>query len=448
SAPGQDAAAALVDAGLLDPKPLTVTYPLDPATNFANPERGFYHHQETQASGYSALDSATLAGYRGQGISLVLRMWYVPGFVAKDFDPAFLTAVSTDFGRVRDAGLKAVVRFAYSDSETASPRDATKAQVLRHIAQLGPIFEANADVIAAVQAGFVGVWGEWYYTDHFGDQGTISAAQWADRKEVVQALLGASGGRPVLLRTPLFKQTMYGASALAAAEAFTGSDRARVGHHNDCFLASADDYGTYQDVTADKAYLAQETLYVPIGGETCGTSSFSGWTNAAADLSRLHWTFLNVDYHPAVLSGWGANLEVAKRSLGYRLALVEGTLASVVAAGGKLDVSLTVRNDGYAAPFNPRGVKVVLREANTKAEHAVALSGDPRWWLPGTPTQVTESVALAGVPAGTYDVFLHLPDSSASLAARPEYAIRLANTGVWEAATGYNDLKHRVTVVP
>lgn len=31
--------------------------------------------------------------------------------------------------------------------------------------------------------------------------------------------------------------------------------------------------------------------------------------------------------------------------------------------------------------------------------------------------------------AGTYDLLLHLPDASPSLAARPEYSIQTANTG-------------------
>jgi len=39
-------------------------------------------------------------------------------------------------------------------------------------------------------------------------------------------------------------------------------------------------------------------------------------------------------------------------------------------------------------------------------------------------------------------VLLHLPDEYASIAARPEYSIRLANNDVWEANTGYNKLNH------
>ena len=34
--------------------------------------------------------------------------------------------------------------------------------------QLAPILQSNSDVILTVQAGFIGLWGEWYYTTHYG----------------------------------------------------------------------------------------------------------------------------------------------------------------------------------------------------------------------------------------------------------------------------------------
>ena len=42
-----------------------------------------------------------------------------------------------------------------------------------------------------------------------------------------------------------------------------------IGHHNDCFLASDTDFGTYVDVTTEYPYLEQDTTYVSMGGETC-----------------------------------------------------------------------------------------------------------------------------------------------------------------------------------
>ncbi len=51
-----------------------------------------------------------------------------------------------------------------------------------------------------------------------------------------------------------------------------------------------------------------------------------------------------------------------------------------------------------------------------------------------------------GVAPGRYALSLALPDPKPALAGRPEYAIRFANAGLWDAATGCNDLRHTVTI--
>ena len=40
--------------------------------------------------------------------------------------------------------------------------DATKSWMLRHISQLSPIFYEYEDVLDVVQAGFIGIWGNYY----------------------------------------------------------------------------------------------------------------------------------------------------------------------------------------------------------------------------------------------------------------------------------------------
>ena len=42
--------------------------------------------------------------------------------------------------------------------------DAPLSVILQHLDQLKPILQENKDVIAVLQAGFIGSWGEWYYT--------------------------------------------------------------------------------------------------------------------------------------------------------------------------------------------------------------------------------------------------------------------------------------------
>jgi hypothetical protein len=441
-----------------DGQTVTVSYTADTQTIFANPERGFYHHTEAHSDLNGALTGALteseLRSFRtGESVTLILRFWYLEHFKGDAISEAYLRAIGDDFDAIRRAGIKAIVRFGYTMNDAGD--DATKAQVLAHIAQLAPILRANSDVIAAAHAGFIGAWGEWYYSNNFGegDPDALSEEHWTDRQEVLTALLEAlPASRTVALRTPAFKQHFYGTAPLAAAEAFSGSDASRVGHHDDCFMDGETDAGTYQadGVAADKAYLAQENLYVPQGGETCAVvEGFSDWVYASADMAALHFSYLNADYNTAVLSRWGsANLDSARRKLGYRLALEEGTYAKSVRAGGELAVSLTVRNDGWAPPFNPRALRLILRESSSGAVYSLAMSADPRLWLPGATATVSEKIRLTSVPAGTYDLLLYLPDPELSLTARAEYAVRLANRDMWEPVTGYNRLGYQLTVTP
>ena len=427
----------------------TVSYTNDPDTVFANPERGFYAMYETNASAYESLSQSALQNLRTKSaVSLVMREWYLDSFVNADLTSAFLDKVTADFSVLRQAGMKAVLRFAYTPNSTKPYGDASKARVLGHIAQLKPILFANSDVIAVLQAGFIGAWGEWYYTDYFGDTGTISAAQWTDRQDVVAALLDALDfQRPIQLRTPAFKQHFYGMAALTSVEAFSGVAKARVGHHNDCFLADATDMGTYTNVATDKAYLAAENLYVPQGGETCATSTYSAWSNAAQDMASLHWSFLNQDYEPNVLASWGTNIEIAKRKLGYRLSLDSGSYSTMAKIGGQFEATFSIRNDGYAAPFNPRGLSLILRNTNLGTVYLAQLPDDPRRFAPGSTTTISHEFCLpSDMPAGTYALLVGLADPVPVLAPRPEYAIRLANQNTWEVSSGYNNLNASLTV--
>jgi hypothetical protein len=411
----------------------TVSYP--PSTeNFANPERGFYHH--TSECNASNFDEATLRSYRtSQGISLVMCIFYLREYRTSPIAAAALNHLQAQLDTVRRAGLKVVLRFAYTDSDDA---DATPAQVRSHLDQLAPYLRTNADVISVVQAGLIGTWGEWWDTRNFGDEGVINAQNWADRKSVTDKLLSVvPTTRAVQLRTPKFKRTMYGTGRVA-----------RIGHHNDCFLASPDDYGTYENPSVEYPYLQQDTLTNPMGGETCTVNPpRSECPTATAELAGFHWSYLNTDYNQAVLNTWasGGCLSDVTRKLGYRLALTSGTYPSSATRGGALPVTIGVRNEGYAAPYNPRNVRLVLRNASSGALTRLALNTDPRGWAAGTTTSINQSVTVpSSLATGQYQLWLELPDPL--LPNRPDYSIRLANQGTWDAGTGLNNLNASITV--
>ncbi len=425
----------------------TTWYSASTAT-LANPERGFYRYpQDCDKADFNV---TTLKGYREtQKITQVMCIFYLAEFKNGPISQAQLDRFQRQSDAVRAAGLKMIIRFAYTLDTSGD--DVPLSRVSSHLDQLAPLLSKNADVIAVVQAGLIGAWGEWYYTQNFGNAGAVSTQDWSNRKAVVDKLLASlPASRMVQLRTPKFKRTMYGTSALTSAQAFNGSAASRIGHHNDCFLASATDFGTYENTSVEYPYLAAETQYLSMGGETCAPNPpRSDCASALSEMAQFHYSYLNNDYESTVLNSWsnaGCRPEIDRR-LGYRFSLVSATLPTTASRGSVLSVSLALKNEGFAAPYNPRGVELVLRHTSTGAVHRLPLSSDPRRWAPGTTTTVSQGVTLpSSLPSGSYAVLLNLPDPTASLNTRAEYAIQLANTGTWEATTGFNSLQRTLSV--
>lgn len=423
-------------------------------SNFANPERGFYQHTETQSGSYSHLNEETLRTYRNNGISLILRVFYLDGFVQSPISQSYLANMHRDFQSARAAGVKVIVRFAYTRKSTAPYGDATPEWAIRHVAQLKPVLHANADVIAVVQAGFVGAWGEWYYTDHFAQTpGNVTAQDWGNRRALVNALLDATPvSRAVQLRTPAIKFSIVESQdPITEGEAFTSESRARLGHHNDCFLASANDVGTYTgNMEAEKAFLEEETQYLPMGGETCGVSiPLSECPNALEQMKRFHWSYLNRGYHPEVLSSWeaGSCMPDVYKKLGYRFRLVEASLQEYTKPGGVVNFDLQLTNDGWASAYNERIVELILRNQTTGKILALPINADPRRWMPDEEITIQITAGIGQhVPEGTYELLINLRAPEPSIKNNPAYSVRLANVGTWEEETGYNKLNHTITV--
>jgi hypothetical protein len=412
----------------------------------ANPERGFYRYVDCN----SGVSASTLQGFRNEGTSLAYCIVNLQNFINSSISQAQLDLFQRRMDEFRAAGLKAIPRFVYSENEAGTDANVTRVQ--SHMDQLAPYLEKNKDVIAVVQTGFIGGWGEWAYSTSFGNMpNNVSSQNWTDRKAVVDKLLQVvPAERMIQIRMPDFKRRFFGTTALTAGEAYNGTSKARVGHHNDCFLASSNDWGTYTNASVEYPYLQAETTHLPMGGETCNYAPpRSDCPTALKELSQFHWSYLNLDYHKQVLDGFrnqGCFNEI-KQKLGYRFALQNGSYSSSAKPGGGLAVNFTVKNEGWAAPFNARDVDLVLRNTANGTLHRFKLNADPRKWMAGQSVTVSQTVTLPGnIAAGNYEVLLHLADPMATLRNRPEYAIQFANNDTWEASSGFNRLGHRLRI--
>lgn len=468
--------------------------------DFPNPDRGFYLYTETKASNYTLLNEQYLINRRSQlntnnsanysvYCTLFFRYFVLDDFKNTPISSTFLNNLQQDFNIARNAGVKLIPRFVYSISantgscperEICPPYgDTSKDIILNHIQQLTPVLNKNKDVITALQMGLIGLWGENYYTDYFGDpsgnhtQRKILDQNWNDRNEVLKALLD-NLDKDILIqvRYPQLKQRyVYGinvstteANPISENEAFSGTDKARLGFHNDCFLANENDFGTYtdygnsstnpkKDIQVLKSYFEKDSKYVIVGGETCSDSynpqnnCISAGGIAESDLRKLHYTYLNSSYNNDVNNDWGDGgcIQSIKNNLGYRIVLNSAFLTKKATKSSIFYYTLHLKNIGYASPMHKKNVFLVFENSENRVIHKHLINTDVRKWF--SEIKIDDNFQLPSLlSSGKYNLYLQITDSNNTIANRPEYSIRLANVDTWNNSSGFNNLNHILTI--
>ena len=357
-----------------EPDPEGTIYYTESDEIFANPERGFLQQVYYESNDLEAVSNpkSIKANRENDQMTLYLHSYYLTDYIESDISQEFLDRMERNFQALREGGAKAVLRYSYkhSDSKKDQPWDATLDWMKRHIDQLAPYWEEYTDVILCLQAGFIGVWGEWYYTSTFKFNPSKDE-DFVPRWELVNYLLDAlPDNRQLAFRTPGYKMRylrMHGQEVLplTESEAYQNTAKARLCGHNDCFVASNNDVGTYFS-PEERTFWEEDTKYPLMGGETCGECHYSNGPNAIKEMTKYHWTYINRSYHQGVLNSWilDGSMNEIKRRLGYRFVLDKAFPTQAPVAGEIYSVVLTLRNVGFAALANPRDVELVLVDKN------------------------------------------------------------------------------------
>lgn len=411
---------------------------------FPNPERGFYTGADFFSATDKPLTSAKMIANKVNNRTLYYTGYYLTDYMESDIAEEYLDLIRTNMQVLREGGSKCILRFAYKIDmyETGHPWDASPEWVKRHIEQVKPILQEYGDVIFCLQAGFVGVWGEWAYTDNFV-QSPETEEDYALRKEVMVYLLEAlPTDRQVALRTPMFKRMMFLNSytdTLTIETAFNGSYISRICGHNDCFGASSSDYGTFT-TKETREFWKKDTRYVMMGGETCVVSKYCLCDQSMKDLVDYHWTYLNSGYNSNVHDRWKTDgcFEEIECRLGYRLSLTEVSYTKTPSPDTDFQVVIEMKNTGFSAPVNPRAVELILIDGKGTETVYELKNVDPRYWFVGETIKFEHTFRLPADASGDCNLYLNLPDPKPTLRDNPRFSIRLANKGVWEEEKGYN----------
>ncbi len=387
-----------------------------------NPARGIYRFRPLSAM-------SDFGSVRPSGASLIYAELDLALFKGGKISEERLSDIEQAFLNIEKAGIKAIIRPVYAHA--IGEDDAPLAIIQQHLRQLAPLFNKYAHLIYAFQAGCLGAWGEWHSSTQIAD--TSEA-----RNEVIDSLLELlPAKKQVHLRRPSFK-IEYAKSR--------SSGLSRLGHHNDCILSNATDSGTYpaDSVQEHRRYMKDDSKESSVGGETCQVSPNHSTCSKAVELFRyIGMSYLNADYHPDVIEGFrsGRCWQQIVNYLGYR---IEPVSLSLTGDSGMLIGEFTIKNTGWAPPYERYPFIVRLRQGGTAIVEKEISSLDIRSLTPGSAKTIHFQFPLPEAARDTELVFA-LPDEHPVLRKNGDYAIRLASSGMrWDALTGENS----ITIAP
>jgi Domain of unknown function (DUF4832)/Domain of unknown function (DUF4874)/Secretion system C-terminal sorting domain len=442
----------------------TTNYSADNTTNFPNPERGFWIPEYPT---YTPVSVPNLISNRENFGYTTMHFRYIIGnFKTTPLSQTFLDNFTNDLSKCRQAGVKMVPCFWYNEDQNGE--DAAYNIVINHLNQLQPIVQNNADVIAYWGGGLIGAWGEWHTSsNNLVDNScfaNVNANTIGIHNKILEILPTT---RMTVVRYPRQWFGLYGRQPISETEAFTGTNKARTGYRNHFFSGNLTDGASWMMpgnncvFTTNTDTIAKLKLFVrnlckysvyEIEADTnlpITDPTYSGAT-ALTNMAYQRVSTGNVIYNINMINRWKDEnvFDEMSRRMGYRFRLIQSTFPNSILTSNSLPVNFVIRNDGFASPYNPRNVELVLRKQSNGAVTRILLNTDPRFWLPDNgDITISENITLPNtLETGNYDLLLNFPDPMPSINTRPEYAIRLANTGIWEANTGYNSLQRSIFI--
>ncbi len=405
--------------------------------NMQNPDRGFYDadYELTQKT-----DKNMFQKPKEEGYNLVYGVIYLAEYVETDMLPSDLIEnINNNLNDAEELSMKIILRIKYRNSSDSDPR---KEIAQSHLSQLKETLQNHKNIISIVQAGVIGRWGEWH--GFTGDYDYDNSDYKDNRRDIISTLIDIFPNKYIQIRYPMAKELLYGSAEekndiaddgiITKDIAYTDDIRAKLGHHNDCFLASETDMGTYSNddgpegIEFWREYVINDTKYSPVGGETCVDNDlYTNCENALKEFKLFQWSYLNEAYDLDVIQRFKDEgcYEEIKENLGYRLEAQELVIQK---DKNNLIASLHIKNQGFASPYIKSDVSFILQDVNNTYEYPQ--EEDLRTFYPNETSQIKHVFDVEKIKAGEYCLYLKIGEDFSS--------IRLANSDTWDENSSTN----------
>ena len=460
-----------------------------------NPERGLYKQIDYvfKNKTLSDIHESDITGFDG---SLIFTLFVLNYYQNKDDIHDAIPQIQRVMEAIRKAGKKAIIRFAYTNSDKTSSYDASMKRICTHIEKLKTeVFEKYTDVIYLVQCGFIGAWGEWYYSDHFTkdnckkhdfnfvdseggehhnyDKSYGKVTEYGNRASVIDALYSAVPyNRQIALRTPHYKRFYLSPNDINTWSKLnrvsTSGPDSRISFHNDAFMIDGgEEMGTFLfDQTMDRTMWKDQSAYLAIGGETGSLDETDPNNKKYVDFKKnlkveevvhyiMEYNYSYLHEHPSsYMYKWWVKynwLPAIKKALGYRLWLEKLTIkGSSLSKNQKVQVYLKIKNSGAAPVINYRPMRLVLLPKGMPADGIVldphvmddSSFGDIREITSGKSMEFIFKVTMPKTLETGDQLAIWMPDADVKhhgLDSKSVYSIHLANDGIsFTDKYGYN----------
>ena len=416
-----------------------------------NPERGFYEPVEykMKVSGNKILDLNYNLIHLRVGIGAFSKA--ANGSEDLSFTEDMLDALDGTLKNVKKNGGSVIIRFAYDDFAGTKDLEPSMEMMLLHIKQLKSIFEGNKDVIAYVELGLFGPWGEMHSSEICTTKNVSKA---------LDAMLEAVPGDITIgVRTPEYyaKWANVERKNLHLDITKKGTAAYRVGLYNDGYLGSESDLGTFSNRDIEIAWLTYQTSHTFYGGEVVANRAEGEPLNTVAYMSqeayKTHTTYLNLYWNDTVIENWkneiyqGEDTRYQGQSgytyvvnhLGYRYVLRQCQIDSKVYQGQNLNINMKIENVGFANLINSKKVSILLVGKNKTYE--IATDIDARKWNSKEVTNINTQIALPdNIAIGEYKVYFRISKYGDHTTDNNYQCIQFANDGIWNEAIGANEI--------
>ena len=419
-----------------------------------NPDRGFYklvqiELQEGNENFSDFEDKIEDIKKEDTDVSIISFQLNLKKFVSKtQLSEKKLEDINQYFSIMRKYGYQVIFRVVYDSKGEENPEPEFD-EILMQIDSLKDIYTKNQDIILVVEAGFLGSYGEWHDGKYDEDK--------EKRNELIKKLLDTiPESIQINLRRPSFiTDYIENNKTVTKENAFSNDEIARLGLHNDGYLASDTDLGTYEKDERNESLIWQEkqTLFTIFGGECQNKDSvYTDLEKAIADMKKRHCVYLNKTYDREVKEKWKQvqysnnsdiyNSETGYKyiqdHLGYRLVLRESDI-QMQPNTGNIEIEMNIENVGFANIVRKKQVEVILKNGDKK--YNIKTDIDIREKEKDGFYKFTILEKIPGnIDIGNYEVYVNIQEPFESLQDNDNYKIKLANINMWDTNVGGNHI--------